>query len=125
MIAVSLARVISAHYLGSRSQIWSTFWVQAETSVSVMAVSMTAFRTLFVIKAGPKRTPPEHNHRSPSRQRLWRKNDKIELPEVDTGATMTGMRTMIRENGRTEMASFAAVELPLSPVHQQSGRQRV
>ena len=125
MIAIGLIRAISAKYLGSSNQTWSTFWLQLETSVSVIAVSMTAFRTLFVINSGPKRTPPEHTNRSSSKQWLRGKIKEIELPKLNIGATMTGMRTMIRENGKTETASFPPAELPLSPMHHQSGQESV
>ena len=125
MIAIGLVRAISAKYLGSENQTWSTFWLQVETSVSVIAVSMTAFRTLFVINSGPKRTPPEHTNKSSSRQWFRRNNNGIELPKLHIGATMTGMRTIIRENGKTETISFGPAELPLSPVHHRSERESV
>ena len=125
MIAISLIRAISAKYVGTMNQTWSTFWLQVETSVSVIAVSMTAFRTLFVIHSGPKRTPPEHTTKSSSRQWFQRKTNGIELPKLSIGATMTGMRTMIRENGKTQTTSSGPAELPLSPVHHRSERESV
>ncbi len=125
MIAIGLVRAISAKYLGSENQTWSTFWLQVETSVSVIAVSMTAFRTLFVINSGPKKTPPEHTNKSSSRQWFRRDNNGIKLPELHIGATMTGIRTMIRETGKTETTSFGPTELPLTSVHHQSGRESV
>ena len=127
MIAIGLVRVISAHYLptGFINLTWPNFWVQVESSVSVIAISMTAFRTLFVVTSGPKRTPPEHTNRAQSTQWLRKKINGIELPKVNIGATMTGIRTMIRENGKTETTSLGPAELPLSSVHHQSGRESV
>ena len=58
----------------------------------------------------PKRS---QRMKSPSvRSPLWRKKKSNEmssvgsLPDVEIGATMTGMRTMIRENGVTVTGEF-------------------
>ncbi len=122
MIAIGLVRGISAIYRGTDDEIWATFWVQLETCISVIAASMAAFRTLFVVRFGSKKTPPDHYNKQPSRQRLWRKNNKMELPEVPTGATMTGIRTMIREHGKTQMPSFSFAKLTPSMEYQESGQ---
>lgn len=127
MIAIGLVRLISAQYLPTANEnpIWPNFWVQVESSVSVIAVSMTAFRTLFVVTSGPKKTPPEHTNRASSTPWLRKKINGIELPKVDIGATMTGIRTMIREIGKPETTPFGRAELPLPSVHHQSERESV
>ena len=100
MIAIAAVRGISAHVWGSDEQVWDSVWILIEACVSVIMVCMTAFRTLFVM---PRRS---QRMKSPSmRTPLWRKKKSTEknslgsLPDVEVGATMTGMRTMIRENG--------------------------
>lgn len=102
MIAIAMVRGISAGVYGIHDQIWASFWVQLETSISVIMVSTMVFKSLIIVKKGssPKRYSP------PYRNRVWRRKKTPQLPEIETGATMTGMRTVIRENGRTVMGSF-------------------
>jgi hypothetical protein len=102
MIAIAMVRGIAAGVYGTHDQIWATFWVQLETSISVIMASTMVFRTLFVVNKEPSsdRSPPH------SRTQLWRRKQTPQLPDVETGATMTGMRTMIRENGMTVVGSF-------------------
>jgi hypothetical protein len=106
MIAIAVVRGIAAGVYGTQDQIWSSFWVQLETSISVIMVSTMVFKTLFVVNKSPK----IDKNSPPSRTRLWRRKKTSELPEVESGATMTGMRTMIRENGRTLLGSFGKDE---------------
>jgi hypothetical protein len=99
-------RGVASGVYGTHDQIWSSFWVQLEASVSVIMVSTMLFKTLFVVNKSPnidKNSPPY-------RTRLWRRKKTPELLEVETGATMTGMRTMIRKNGRTLLGSFGKDE---------------
>lgn len=110
MIFVNLVRGISSKYIGVSDQLWTTFWIQFESCISVITVSMTAFRTLFVVSGGSRKTPPEHYQRSPpaaSRRWPWKRSgDLEELPELKTGATIRGIRTIIHGNGRTAAESF-------------------
>ena len=105
MIAIAMVRGIAAGVYGTHDQIWAAFWVQLETSISVIMVSTMIFKTLFVVNKSYSAT----NKNFPrSYTRLWRrKPTSSQLPEIETGATMTGIRTMIRENGRTIVGSFA------------------
>lgn len=106
IIAIAMVRAISARVYGPDEQVWDSLWLAIEACVSVIMVSMTAFRTLFVM---PRRS---QRRRHPSIRSLWWKrknggNNTVQwLPEVERGATMTGMRTMIRENGVTMLGSF-------------------
>lgn len=102
MIAIAMVRGISARVHGSHDQIWASFWVQLETSISVIMVSTMIFKSLFIVKKGssPQKYSPRYSNR------VWRRKKTPQLPEIETGATMTGMRTVIRENGRTVMGSF-------------------
>ena len=112
MIGIGMVRGITAYIYGTNDQAWSSFWVQVEACISVIMVSMTAFRTLFVVSNISKQARKEASLRRcdgrTSRERLWGKKSKPELPSLQTGATMTGMRTLIRDNGRTTLGSFGA-----------------
>lgn len=112
MIAISMVRGISAHIHGTSDQTWAQFWVQLETSISVTMLCMTAFRTLFTASkksAQNKISPgaPQYEGEAPPtfRARLFKKQAQF-LPDVQAGATLTGMRTMIQENGKTTLGSF-------------------
>ena len=102
MIAIAMVRGIAARVYGTHDQIWAGFWVQLETSISVIMVSTMVFKTLFVGQRGS--TPDKSS--SHYRNRVWRRKPTPQLPEIETGATMTGMRTMIQENGRLTVGSF-------------------
>ena len=106
MITIGIIRAISSRHFGAHNDIWNTFWVQVESCVSVIMVCMTAFRTLFVASKRSKDAQPKYHKRLPYKQSFWKKKGEIELPNIPIGATMTGMRTLIRENGRTSVGSF-------------------
>jgi hypothetical protein len=106
MIAIALVRGISTGVYGTHDQIWSSFWVQLETSISVIMVSTMIIKSLFVVN---KKSTSDRNS-PPYPARLWKRKQLTPLPDVEVGATMTGMRTMIRENGRTTMGSFGKDE---------------
>lgn len=112
MIAIAMVRAITTPVYGIYDQIWASFWVQLETCISVLMVSTMVFKGLFVVKMGPL-----YDKKSPrSRTRLWRRKPTPQLPDVETGAIMTGMRTMIRENGRTTVGSFGKDKTQLTMV---------
>lgn len=80
------------------------FWVQLETSVSVIAVCPTAYRSLFLIKNSPKHMPhkPDPNRiRASVLGRVWRRKNPS-LASVNVGATLAGMSTLIRDNLSTQ-----------------------
>ena len=97
MIVVACVRGISGSTYRKNDQIWLQFWVQLEVSISVLMASLVIFRTLFVGTRGS--TPDKHAARSSDR--LWKRKKAPELSNVEVEATMTGMRTLVRENGRT------------------------
>lgn len=99
MIAISLIRVISAGVKGSEDQMWNSFWVQIEASVSVIAVCPTAFRSLLLIKNSPQYRPDKDHL---NQKRIWRRKEPI-LASVDVRATLTGIRTLIRDNGQEQL----------------------
>ena len=67
-------------------------------------VCLMMFKTLFTVN----NNNPSPNKNSPrsTNGRLWRMKKSLQpLPEIETGATITGIRTMIREKGRTRAGS--------------------
>ena len=109
MVIVAIVRIAGIKLAGGDVDIvWLSFWQQQESSIAVIMVSVSAFRSLFVQSTG-NRLP----HRRPGyslgdwRRRLVRRplgsrdeNDDVErrigLPQVPR-ATLTGMSEIIRE----------------------------
>jgi len=122
IIVISLVRAISFGVIGTLDQVWDEFWVQMESSISIIVVCMTAFRTLFVTSQSNQR-----NNNSPRTGRNWKqyrspwsREESGYLPDIEPGAMMTGMRTVIRENGKTSLGGFGASDFPLKPMSQHS-----
>lgn len=109
MIAIGLVRGISAGVMGSDDQVWTVFWVHVEASVSVIAVCPTAFRSLFLIKNTPGHTPDNHRDGNQGHasmlEKIWRRRrrEKPTLASINVRATLTGMKTLIRDNGQTQL----------------------
>lgn len=84
---------------------WEVFFQQVEASVSVITVSLTAFRSLLGLKARESREKKQRVWYSYQRIILLKKGRKTsdselrgdQLPSIPS-ATMTGMRTFIRGN---------------------------
>ena len=83
---------------------WEIFWQQMEASISVIMVSITAFRSLLGMRAAQAREKRDRawfSYRSkllPLNKRKTSEYDKnvdMNLPSVP-GATMSGLRTYIR-----------------------------
>ena len=108
MIAIGLVRAISAGARGTEDQTWNSFWVQMEASISVIAVCPTAYRSLFLINNSTPDETPDRNDRPPGQgsvlERFWRRT-KPSLQSIKVSATMTGVRTMIRGAGKTQLGS--------------------
>ncbi|KAH8723974.1 hypothetical protein GQ44DRAFT_709438 [Phaeosphaeriaceae sp. PMI808] len=135
MAIFAIIRVAGFHYHGKEDDTWAFFWQHAEGAVAVMMASITAFRTLFV---KPTDDPDVTTPRSPVDklvQRISRrfqalaraapdeksipstpKNFKVKLPKLPA-PTLTGIRTFIHRNNRTEMSSvsFATLHSDLDP----------
>ena len=117
MIAIALVRGISAAVLGTEDQAWNSFWVQLEASVSIIAACPTAFRSLLLINRTPKDAPDKRS----VFERLL-KRTKPSLPSIPVGATLTGMRTVIRGDKDIELASqddgdYALLSAPSHNLH--------
>lgn len=114
MIAIGIIRGATAKIYGSGDNPWSLFWVEVEACVSVMMVSMTAFRTLFVSgcsKKSPMAGSPKQDI-DPSiggggARSYWRKVEKSnDLSSSSCGTYVTGTSLMISENGPTTPVSL-------------------
>lgn len=99
MAVLAIVRLSGIQSQGS----WNVFWQQMETLVAIIMVSLTAFRSLYVAEASKASDKQSPKHWIPSTNRLnfMRKlkgsNEQDErLPSIPN-ATMTGMRTVIRE----------------------------
>lgn len=107
MIIIAIVRVSGLH-LGSNKSIdvlWQVFFQQVEASISVITVSLTAFRVLLGMKARHSREKKAQAWYSYRRIALLKNGNKHSEPELNGGqlpsipsATLTGMRTFIRGN---------------------------
>jgi hypothetical protein len=103
MVVVAIVRIAGTHlHDGSLDIVWLEFWMQQESSLAVIIVSCSAFRSFFVANtaAGPS---PVYSPESWKKRRIQRRplpdQDDMEsangLPQIPR-ATLTGMRTQIR-----------------------------
>ena len=89
---MSLIRGIFAAVRGTNDQTWNTFWVQLETSVSVISACPLAFRNRFVaVNHGPKN---RHQNQINANQRsflekIWKGRRPV-LPSNSVGAPFGG-----------------------------------
>lgn len=114
MVAIAMIRGISAGVVGTENPTWNSFWVQLEASISVIAACPAAFRSLFLVNKSSKENLERDNQGQRSAlARLW-KRTKPSLQSIRVGATLTGIRTVIRDNGNTELGSKDDEEYALS-----------
>lgn len=109
MIMVTIVRIAGIKLAdGSVDIVWLAFWQQQESSIAVIMISMSAFRSLFVDSVGVT-APRKHLKYSANnwRKRLMRRalgsggdhadaERSMGLPQVPR-ATLTGMSEAIRE----------------------------
>lgn len=104
MIIIAIVRISGFRLHKADNIVWETFWHQAEASVALITVSITAFRSLLGIKALKAREKKK-------RERSWFSNgpkllarylkietqieSKLEQLPAIPGATLTGMRSFI------------------------------
>lgn len=111
-IGVSIVRVSGLKVPGLQSVdvVWQVYWQYVEVCIGIMIVSATAFRTFFVQRAArnsARRSTPRSNFALRFRQKMQRdsseSNDEFGhgLPGHIPGGTMTGIRTFIDANGKT------------------------
>lgn len=86
--------------------VWLAFWQQQESSIAVIMISISAFRSLFVARVSNRPSPKDFS-RPRYRNRLYLKltgqdkDTRFGLPQIP-GATLTGMRSVIRDGGQSE-----------------------
>ncbi len=111
-IIVTLVRVSGLKVPGLRTVdvVWEVYWQFVEVCIGITVVSATAFRTLFVQHAArstAKKSTPRSYFGQRFRQKMQKRSAETDddvghgLPENFPGGTMTGMRTFIDHNGKT------------------------
>lgn len=107
MVIIAIARMSGINLTnGAVDIVWLAFWQQQECSVAVIMISISAFRSLFVVSAS-KRPSPKAFSKPRYRSRLYLKfagSDKdtgFGLPQIPR-ATLTGMGSLIRDDGQSE-----------------------
>lgn len=107
MAIIAIARMSGINLTSKNVDIvWLAFWQQQECSVAVIMISISAFRSLFVANASKGPSPKDFS-KPRYRNRLYLKftgSDKdtgFGLPHIP-GATLTGMRSVIRDGGQSE-----------------------
>ena len=115
MIVIAIVRISGLQIFQRRIDVhWALFWQEMEATIAVIMVSITAVRSLLGLKVRKSRE---------KRARVWSDRGKLlfgkakeyseselndhQLPSIP-GATLTGMRTLIRGNSNSKtMASKA------------------
>ena len=105
MVITAITRISGIKLDGGAVDIvWLAFWQQQECSIAVIMVSVSAFRSFFVVSASNNASPRKPKPSTYWRNRLLQKRSASstdtekgvdELPQIP-GATMTGMRTVIQ-----------------------------
>ena len=125
MVITAITRIAGIKLAGGNVDIvWLVFWQQQECSIAVIMVSVSAFRSFFVVNASNNASPKKPKSSTYWKNRILKKrfgsskdteNGDNELPQIP-GATMTGMRTVIREaRGSRSWPSGQEPESPLLP----------
>lgn len=107
MAVIAIARMSGINLKsGVVDIVWLAFWQQQESSIAVIMISISAFRSLFVARASNGPSPKDFS-RPRYRNKLYLKltgqdkDTRFGLPQIP-GATLTGMRTVIRDGGQSE-----------------------
>ena len=89
---------------------WAIFWVQAEASIAVIVVSVSAFRALFVAHRASKPQSPAHGSKMRS---IWnRRYSPNESPRIPS-PSFTGVRTVISQDPYNKNDSEASGKIEL------------
>jgi hypothetical protein len=135
MVILTVTRIAGIKWKGKLDSVWETYFIVVAAEIGLVLVAITAFRALYVSKAKSRRvqstiTTLSWYHRSrtalinainsltgkESSNKSSHKGDGF-LGDDIPGATMTGMRTSIDENGRSITSTSVEKEPPLtSPV---------
>ena len=104
MIVIAIVRISGLRLSNKSPDVqWETFFQQVEASVSVITISLTAFRSLLGLKALKAREKKHRAWYSYQRIALFRNRHKTSESELNgerlpsiPGATLSGIRTFIR-----------------------------
>lgn len=128
MIIIAIIRISGFVYHNAFDMGWVYLWQQIESCVSVSAISLTAFRIMFVANASRRSGRNPWQWTDSFKRRFYKKysegSGSGELDDVSIpGGTMTGMRTAIgapprTRDGTTLFSIFdeEAEEYPLRPM---------
>ena len=105
MVVVTLVRVSGLRHGNNLDPVWDFYWQVVESSIAIIMVSLTAFRSFFV-QERIRRSEPKRSWYQGVKQMLSSKSsgetddEARELPPIPRGR-LTGLRTLIDGNGRT------------------------
>ncbi|MCJ1437073.1 hypothetical protein MMC27_006458 [Xylographa pallens] len=125
MVITAITRISGINLDGGAVDIvWLAFWQQQECSIAVIMVSVSAFRSFFVVSASNHASLRKPKASTYWRNRLLQKRSAAssdtekgvnELPQIPS-ATMTGMRTAIQgARGSRAWSNEPEPESPLLP----------
>jgi hypothetical protein len=103
MISTAIVRVSKMPGPNAIDTPYEIFWQYMEASIAILMASLTAYRTMFVLTKEKKLHQerlkrPSYSWRNWGRQKKPR-DEEEDLPDIPR-ATLTGMRTFIKENNR-------------------------
>ncbi len=114
MVIVTIVRVSGLRNGSNLDPVWDFYWQVVESSIAIIMVSLTAFRSFFV----------QERIRRSQRKKSWYQGVKQMLSSRSTGESeesahelppiarghLTGLRTMIYGNGRTSQGAGAYLQ---------------
>ena len=105
MVIVTIVRVSGLRNGSNLDPVWDFYWQVVESSIAIIMVSSTAFRSFFVqerIRRSQEKRSWYHGVKQmlSSRSAGASEEPAHELPPIARGH-LTGLRTMIHRNGRT------------------------
>ena len=110
MIIIAIIRISKIN--AADFEVWACFWQHFEGCIAVLMVSLTAFRTMFVGKHSSASDQRKPKFSDTYRRRLWfskksseNGNEKAHVSVPIPGATLTGLRTLVRGGTGVESLS--------------------
>ena len=113
LIIIAIVRVSLFKRGNTFDLTWTLFFQFLEPNVAIVAACFTAFRSIFVNSSIKVRKPDRPPYSL--RRRLFRSHPPNHQPLDDLptipGATLTGVRTQIWNNGRTNLTDATTLDL--------------
>ena len=105
MVIVTIVRVSGLRNGSNLDPVWDFYWQVVESSIAIIMVSLTAFRSFFVQERARRSQPKRSWYQGvkqawSSRSGGSSEESTHELPPIARGH-LTGLRTIIYGNGRT------------------------